>query len=139
MWSRGEKRFKMSASQIDEVSSRLAALKPYIPSTFSRKPRGLEEPLSQVVKRIQEQQLQPVGEPLQNPHMVFLLDNQDCGEVIERNNESHLCRVFQHPEPLFMEPCDSTLIGAFCAHCRMYNIVEFPEEGLVGIVAHCWT
>ncbi|KAL2095500.1 hypothetical protein ACEWY4_010219 [Coilia grayii] len=43
MWSRGEKRFKMSASQINEVSSRLAALKPYIPSTFSRKPRGLEE------------------------------------------------------------------------------------------------
>ena len=43
IWSRGEKGYRMSASQIDEVSSRLANLKPYIPSIFARKPRGLQE------------------------------------------------------------------------------------------------
>lgn len=31
------------------------------------------------------------------------------------------------------------LLTFCCVHCRMYSILEFPEEGLVGIVAHCWT
>ena len=43
MWCRGVKGLKMSATQIEEVSSRLTNLRPHIPSSFVRKPRDLKD------------------------------------------------------------------------------------------------
>ncbi|XP_041920528.1 uncharacterized protein LOC121684533 [Alosa sapidissima] len=43
MWCRGVKGLKMSATQIEEVSSRLTNLRPHIPSSFARRPRDLKE------------------------------------------------------------------------------------------------
>ncbi|KAK5865319.1 hypothetical protein PBY51_016493 [Eleginops maclovinus] len=42
-WCRGVKGLKMSATQIEEVSSRLTNLCPHIPSSFARRPRELKE------------------------------------------------------------------------------------------------
>ncbi|XP_039503150.1 uncharacterized protein LOC120459779 [Pimephales promelas] len=43
IWCRGEKGMRISASQVQELSSRLLMLKSSIPSTFARSPRGLDE------------------------------------------------------------------------------------------------
>lgn len=43
LWKRGKKDHKLSARQIDIISRRLIALRPFIPENFSRKPRGLDE------------------------------------------------------------------------------------------------
>ncbi|KAK0133110.1 hypothetical protein N1851_031514 [Merluccius polli] len=229
-WCRGQKGWRMSATQIDEVSRRLIALKHFIPSTFARKPRGLQElerwkatefrqfmlytgkivlkgilkddfykhfmsfsvamcilvsprlveqysqyaadlmkffvergrelyeqqflvynthsmlhlaedavsfhgldkcsafkfenylqsvkrmvrsgrcPLSQVVRRLEEQKLQPLAEPMKRLASAFMLEHQECCDVIEDRDGSCLCRVFQRPEPHFLEPCNSALI-----------------------------
>ncbi|KAK0136622.1 hypothetical protein N1851_027195 [Merluccius polli] len=226
MWCRGVKGLKMSATQIEQVSSRLTNLRPHIPSSFARKPRDLKElerwkateyrqfmlytgkivlneffghfmtfsvamnilvspalvenhwryaadllrffvergrelygnqflvynvhsmlhiaedavtfagldncsafkfenclkkikkmvrsgrcPLSQVVKRLEECAGQPMEYGRQSSNSSFILNHRECCEVIEERDGSQLCRVFQHPEPLFSVPCDSTLIG----------------------------
>ncbi|KAL0148339.1 hypothetical protein M9458_056319 [Cirrhinus mrigala] len=43
IWTRGDRVVRVSASQILEISARLRSLQKCIPSTFVRKPRGLEE------------------------------------------------------------------------------------------------
>lgn len=43
IWTRGDRVVRVSASQITEISARLRSLRKCIPSTFVRKPRGLEE------------------------------------------------------------------------------------------------
>ena len=70
-------------------------------------------PLSQVVKRLEECAGQPMeyGQWRQRSNSSFILNHRECCEVIEERDGSQLCRVYQHPEPLFSVPCDSTLIG----------------------------
>lgn len=43
LWMRGPKGIRLSSGQIKEVSSRLVALRPSIPTVFARKPHCLEE------------------------------------------------------------------------------------------------
>ncbi|KAJ8017353.1 hypothetical protein DPEC_G00016980 [Dallia pectoralis] len=43
IWCRGEKGMRISAGQVQEISSRLLQLKSSIPSIFARTPRGLDE------------------------------------------------------------------------------------------------
>ena len=75
--------------------------------TLKRMVRSGRCPLSQVECRIEEQRLQPIKMSRQNTNLKnFILHNQDCCEVIEEKDGSHL---YQHPEPHFLEPCDSTL------------------------------
>ena len=42
-WIRGSRDVKLSADQVGVISSRLVALKSFVPSTFARKPRGFAE------------------------------------------------------------------------------------------------
>ena len=42
-WIRGSCKVKLSAGQVKEISNRLTGLKPFVPSFFARKPRGMAE------------------------------------------------------------------------------------------------
>ncbi|CAB3977231.1 Hypothetical predicted protein [Paramuricea clavata] len=42
-WIRGSWEVKLSAGQVEEISNRLTGLKPFVPSFFARKPRGMAE------------------------------------------------------------------------------------------------
>ncbi|CAB4023105.1 Hypothetical predicted protein [Paramuricea clavata] len=42
-WIRGSREVKLSAGQVEEISNRLTGLKPFVPSFFARKPRGMAE------------------------------------------------------------------------------------------------
>jgi hypothetical protein len=63
------------------------------------------------VKRLEECAGQPMEYGRQRSNYSFILNRVECCEVIEERDGSQLCRVYQHPEPLFSVPCDSTLIG----------------------------
>lgn len=43
IWLRGKHEVKISAGQAEEISVKVIVLKPFIPSLFGRKPRGLNE------------------------------------------------------------------------------------------------
>ena len=43
LWMRGKPDVKMSSGHVEAVSKKLMELKPFIPNTFARKPRGLKE------------------------------------------------------------------------------------------------
>ena len=45
LWMRGKgpRRIKMSAQNIDDISTRLIQLSEFVPKTFARKPRGLNQ------------------------------------------------------------------------------------------------
>ena len=43
LWIRGKREVRMSALNVNMISERLVHLKPYIPASFSRKPRSLSE------------------------------------------------------------------------------------------------
>ena len=42
-WIRGSREVKLSAVQVEEISSRLAGLKAFVPSFFARRQRGMGE------------------------------------------------------------------------------------------------
>ena len=42
-WIRGSREVKLSAGQVEEISNRLTGLKPFVPSFFACKPRGMAE------------------------------------------------------------------------------------------------
>ncbi len=42
-WIRGSREVKLSAGQVEEISDTLTGLKPFVPSFFARKPRGMAE------------------------------------------------------------------------------------------------
>ena len=43
LWIRGKREVRISAGQVIEISNRLIGLKPFVPSDFARRPRGLDE------------------------------------------------------------------------------------------------
>ena len=43
LWMRGKPSVRMSAGHVEAVSEKLLELKPFVPNSFARKPRGLAE------------------------------------------------------------------------------------------------
>lgn len=71
------------------------------------------------------------------PNNSFILDDQSGCEVIEMTNEKHtdnsvlvLCRIHRRPEPIFIEPSDSRIIGAMKCHRRHTVMKKIPVNQL---------
>lgn len=105
--------------------------------------RSGRNPLSQIVKRLGEMDRQ-VKEPpkltttlrTQRPENIFALSDVECCEVVslqlaEGQHESVLCGVYDHLEPLFMEPCDSRLVGVYKGHINHTKMKKLSLELLV--------
>ena len=91
--------------------------------------RSGKNPLAQVVKRIHEmdnmsvinnQTCQKYPMLMKRPNNTFILDDDSCCEVADETNEvdedgnkKYFCRIYNKPEPDFMKPCDSRLIGVY--------------------------
>ncbi|XP_046881772.1 uncharacterized protein LOC124471334 [Hypomesus transpacificus] len=88
--------------------------------TMKRMVRNGRCPLSQVVKRIEERKEEPLQVQKQKitnspKDRAFVLDSEEGCDVIDETekNGCHLCRVYSNPQPLFLEPCNSSIIGVF--------------------------
>ncbi|XP_060754279.1 uncharacterized protein LOC132865788 [Neoarius graeffei] len=130
--------------------------------------RSGRRPMAQIVKRLSERSTKPElavkGNPTvstKSPNNAFVLPNHSCCEVIHAVNmpeDSFMCRVYEHSEAVFTEPCDSRIIGVYSVHrrnahmrvvsaerltmraIRMYVVVEFlSERGAVSVVPVIWT
>ncbi|CAC5399830.1 unnamed protein product [Mytilus coruscus] len=102
-------------------------------------------PLIQIIKRIFEMKNETQSfvdrqeKKIVNkkPNNSFILDNQDGCEVIEFTNEKHtdgsdlvLCRIHRRSEPIFIEPCDSRILGAMKCHRRHTVMKNIPISQL---------
>lgn len=107
--------------------------------------RSGRNPLSQIIKRLGE--IDQHREELNNkpaavvktqkPNNVFVLSDFQCCEVISVVNATGygdrmvLCRVYDRLEQLFMQPCDSRLIGVYKAQVRHSRMKELSQRLLV--------
>lgn len=101
-----------------------------------------KKPMTQIVKRLSERttqlesQLQKhVKISTESPNNAFVLEDTSCCEVIRTINVpdqevSFMCRVYERAEPLFMEPCDSRIIGVYRVHTKNAHMRAVPAECL---------
>jgi len=93
--------------------------------------RSRNKALEQLVKRIHEQERSPCNPRvsvndqvrLERPNNAFVSDSRKCCEALactnekdDQGNQQFLCRIYHQCGPLFGEPCDSRIIGAYTVH-----------------------
>lgn len=104
--------------------------------------RSGKHPIVQIVKRLEESE--PFGtlqktvrqyNSVQSPNNAYICDNGKCCEVVAITNEDDengvkklLCRIYERTESLFMEPCNSTLVGTYAAHPRHTRMQVMRQE-----------
>ncbi len=102
---------------------------------LKRMVRSGKSPLVQIVKRIKENQDGTTLQSIQRgnaistklPDNCIILEDGKCCEVIDKTENDYLCRVFLQPSPLFMKPCESSIIGAYM--CQKNNVLQMiPKE-----------
>lgn len=59
------------------------------------------------------------------PNNAYIINSSYCCEVVaitneedEDHNKMVLCRVYETAQPLFVQPCDSLIIGAYKVHAQ---------------------
>ena len=106
--------------------------------------RSGRQPLVQIVKRMKEKQNTDIIMPIERraistmtSNNVFMLSSSSFCQVIERSanpiNEQdakYLCRVYKRLEPLFNEPCNASIIGAFTANVQYTQMKIIPATQL---------
>lgn len=102
--------------------------------------RSGKQPLTQVVKRLEEMSKSPlsveVSEPkFKRPNNAFILDEGKCCEAIEERESDDgcqmlLCKLFEKTEPLFRDPCDSRILGCFKVQSRHAVMKLIPKRQL---------
>ena len=106
--------------------------------------RSGKQPLTQIVKRISEfdhfDSIQGSKKGIvyvKQPNNAYIVSGSSCCEVVSITNEkddegSHLlmCRVYRHAQAMFMEPCDSRIIGAYKVTIRHAHMELLPERVL---------
>ena len=110
---------------------------------LKRMVRSGKNPLAQVVKRLSEwnifdtiPQEKKYKISFKRPNNSYILRSLDCCEVVsvakecENGNSELLCRVYERPESLFRQPCDSSIIGAYYVHARNAHMKILPESSL---------
>ncbi|KAJ8277718.1 hypothetical protein GJAV_G00079030 [Gymnothorax javanicus] len=117
MWCRGVKSLKISATQIEEVSSRLTNLRSHIPSSFARKPRDLKE-LERLKATEYRQFMLYTGKIV----LKRVLKDEFFGHFM----------AFSVAMNILVSPA---LVEQ---HWKMYRILEFLGEKTVSIVASNW-
>lgn len=110
--------------------------------TLKKMVRSTKNPIVQIERRLHEEQL--VGKVYANssnvqvstkePNNAYLLNDNSCCEVTDiqyGNGENQfLCRIYENPEPLFTQPCDSRLIGAVTVLTRNSRMKVIPASAL---------
>lgn len=109
--------------------------------------RSGRSPLVQIVKRLGEMEsfnachVQAESSQFQfktkKPNNAYILEHRTCCEVVAKTNNKDdegktmmLCRIYERPDPLFMEPCDSRLVGSFKASQRRSRMKLIPSDCL---------
>ena len=106
--------------------------------------RSGRNPLVQIVKRLNEMMNIPNTNKrkegnlaTRRPNNSYILDNSSCCEVtgstgmVDNNQkQKYLCRVYERITPLFVNPCNSGIIGAFKVQTRYSNMKILSEEKL---------
>ena len=109
---------------------------------LKRQVRSGKNPLVQIAKRLSgsTEAVQPCHEPkicLKRPDNAFILTDSACCEVVQKldyvdhnSNEQFSCRVYQRTEALFVNPCDSRLVGVFKANARWTTMKVLCSQAL---------
>ena len=107
---------------------------------LKRKVRSGFKPLVQMVNRLSEESEVKMTESNFNvmcssvtrPDNAYILSTNSCCEVIDVTSEENhfLCRVYEHGQPYFTNPCDSRLIGTMVVHRRNSRIKVLPNTML---------
>jgi hypothetical protein len=95
------------------------------------------KPVIQILNRLSEQQLssnvnelvskeQPEIKAQTRPNNTFILDNNNCCEVVGLDNTGILCRVFSSSNAWFNKPCDSRIVGIHAVSERKSKMQKLP-------------
>ncbi len=128
------------AEEVREYGS-LDACAAFLFENFMHKMKKLvrsgKRPLAQVVKRLSEMKKQRELELKESPTVstkppnnAYVLEDGTCCEVTSAEQKDFLCRVYERPEALFTEPCDSRLLRVFIVNRKYTRMQVFPAERL---------
>ena len=107
--------------------------------------RSTKNPIVQIERRLTERQQthtahhvpSSVKMSFKKPNNAYVLNDTSCCEVTAPFNQDsenigkmYLCRVYEQAQPLFMEPCDSNLIGALTVRRRNSRMKVLPISDL---------
>ncbi len=108
---------------------------------LKRTVRSGKSPLVQVVKRLHENDCASKPAPLpkldfRHPDNAYLTDTGDGCELLSMANGEHgdntvLCRVYNRIAPLFLEPCNSKIIGVLKADSNHTQVRVLPISSLL--------
>lgn len=68
-----------------------------------------------------------------NPNNCYILNSSLCCEVVDILNQDDkmmLCRIYRSSQPLFREPCDSRMIGAYAVHKHNTQMKSLPLQNI---------
>ena len=110
--------------------------------TLKRSVRSGHNPVSQMIKRLEETSEEPLPEKpksqvgLKKPNNAYIL-NKSCYEVLEKlnqvdedGNSMYMCRLFSSPNSLFVNPCDSGLIGTYTVCANNTSLKHVSSKNL---------
>ena len=97
-----------------------------------------KNPLAQIVKSLSEynnrayKSAQESGTILtKRPKNAKICNNDTNCEVRScTNEEDYMCRIYSNAQSIFVQPCDSRLIGAYIVHIRHANVRILSKERL---------
>ncbi|KAG1649836.1 hypothetical protein GQR58_028608 [Nymphon striatum] len=107
--------------------------------------RSTKKPIVQIERRLTERQQAHTAHHVSSsakmsfkkPNNAYVLNDTSCCEVTapfnqdsENAEKMYLCRVYEQAQPLFMEPCDSNLIGALTVRRRNSCMKVLPISDL---------
>lgn len=107
--------------------------------------RSGKNPIAQIIKRLGEMNTHDTIMRQSNtslkvhpPNNAFITASGQCCEVVaitkdvgQMEDKEVMCRVFHRAEPLFSEPCNSSIVGAFRVHIRHARMQIRPARSLV--------
>ena len=108
---------------------------------LKKKVRSTKNPLVEIVKRLEESQMEDVPAvkerkmAMKRPNNAYILNtlaccevvNESCNEYDNAGNKLLLCRVFRETRPLYEQPCDSRLTGISAARMRNTYMTLLPR------------
>lgn len=110
---------------------------------LKRTVRSGKNPLVQMVKRMSERDaVEVIKTPgkscsvsIHQPNNIYIVNGSSCCEVVavtnmrdEENNKMYLCRVYDRPQPVFIDPCDSRMVGVYHVHVRNAQMKHLSEK-----------
>lgn len=105
---------------------------------LKKKIHSSDSPLAQLVKRIQECPIKtPVPEhyriSVKPPNNCFVTTEDNYVELVRKEaNGTYFCREFRHLQPVYLYPCESTLLG-LCKCTDTINVNNFSMKYITAV------